>query len=200
MVPAKVNLRQSLWLLFLPMLWWGSSAASGWLNPIFQPTDFGFLEFAVHAGRAADYGVDSFTMSLAPIDPSIIDEALTDQGTSAPETLGPSSGDTSPNNGKNDEDASSSDDQEGSDNDANPTDPAPPQPTPQPTTDPGSNGNGNSGGNGNGNDGENGNSGGNGNGNDGDGNGNSGGNGNGKGNGKDETGLNPLLNDLLASL
>jgi hypothetical protein len=189
---AAPKLRQKAWLLFIPILWWGSSAASGWLNPSFRSPNFEFLEFAVHPARTADYSVDPFTSVFAPIDSSIIDEALKDQGNYAPEVLIPTSGDTAPDNGERD-DA----DREDSDGGINPSNPAP---TPEPTTDPGNNGNGNGGGNGNGN--GNGNAGGgngkggdnrNGNGSDngngsGGGSGNGGGNGNDKGKGKDGTG------------
>jgi hypothetical protein len=200
---ARVNIGQSFWLLLIPVFWWGTSAASGWLAPSQTSPEFGFLEFAVHSARTADYGIDPFTVSIAPIDPSIIEESLTDQGNTVPDALIPSTRDLGASS--NDED----DQEEDSPSDSQPA----PNPTPAPTTDPGGNGNGNgegnSGGNGNGggNDGENGNAGGNdgengnggGNGNSG-GNGNGGNNGNGGGNGKNETGFAPLLTGLLASL
>jgi hypothetical protein len=167
-----VDLRKNIWLLFIPILWWGSSAASGWLSPAFESPSFEFLEFAVHSARNADYGIDPFTSALAPIDPSIIDEALTDQGNSIP--LIPPVKETDPS------DAPSTDDQDGSDTGSeeppdatpDPTQDPTPDPTPAPTTDPG-NGNGNSGENGSGSGNENGNGGENGN----SGNGNGGGGG-----------------------
>jgi hypothetical protein len=201
MTSSPVNFRKSIWLLFIPILWWSSSAASGWLNPTYQEPGFEFLEFAVHAARNADYGRDPFIFDIAPIDPTIIEDALTDQGSSVPLVPPVKEPDTT-DNGNTDPPSTDGQGSEGGEEAPITTpDPTPqptPQPTPDPTSDPGSNGNGNGGGSENGNGGGSGGAGG-GSG-AGGGNGGDNGNGNGKGNGKPETGLDPVLNQLLASL
>jgi hypothetical protein len=74
------RLRNYLYLFGLPLLWWGSVSLSGpLLNNPSPAKSLEFLPIALHASREADYGSDAYALTTAPIDLSIIKDALEDR-------------------------------------------------------------------------------------------------------------------------
>jgi len=167
--PQRFSIQKSAIFLALPLLWWGGiSLSEKNQGAAPQVSDYQFIPVAIHASVSADYGADAFSAAFAPVDPSIIMDALTDQSISTQAAIDIANGLDAASNA---EDKTEKEDEEDS-----PVTTADPTATPPPSN----NGNGNGQGNGSG---GNGNVNGNGNGNV---NGNGNGNGNVNGNGNDK--------------
>src|SRR3972149_9397637 len=157
------RLRNLAILLVAPLLWWGTYTPADAYSSASE--EFVLLPVALHASRAANYGIDPFGSSIAPVDISIIRAVLDEsdlEPAAADDVFQDVEAQSTPPKDKDRDDEDYED--------------RPNQPAPKPT-EPAPKDNGNGGGNGNG--GENGNGGGNGNGGE---NGNAGGNANGGGN------------------
>lgn len=74
------RLRNYLYVFGLPLLWWGAVSLSGPLTS--YPSLAGELEFlpiAMHSSHDADYSVDAYGIMIAPVDLSIIKDAIEDR-------------------------------------------------------------------------------------------------------------------------
>lgn len=73
-------LRKYLYAFGLPILWWSSvSLSSLTVGGTLLAAELEFIPITLHALRAADYSSDPLGLTIAPIDLSIIKEALKDR-------------------------------------------------------------------------------------------------------------------------
>lgn len=82
---SPIRIRSVLLFLGLPALWFGSFSISEKISIAqLSSPNFEFVPVTVHASHSADYSIDEFTNSFAPVDEDIVTDAQADQGITPP--------------------------------------------------------------------------------------------------------------------